>query len=138
MALKKILSALKTELKFIENYLDLQKLRIPQKSNITTNIEIGYPDKKYKIAPMLLIPFIENAWKYGVSMDKPSNINLNINAREHQLIMIVENSVYSGINAEKGSGLGISNVTQRLQMCTRACTSFPSKTTGIHSGLNFQ
>ncbi|MDB4918353.1 sensor histidine kinase [Mucilaginibacter sp.] len=108
--------SLETELKFVENYLELQKLRIPQKDNIAINIEIKHPDIKYKIAPMLLIPLIENAWKYGISMDKPSNINLNIYVKEHQLIMIIENSVFSSVNAEKGSGLGISNVTQRLQM----------------------
>jgi hypothetical protein len=104
------------ELKFVENYLALQQLRIPQKENISIKTVIEYPKIKYKIAPMLLIPFIENAWKYGISMDKPSNINLNIYVKEHQLIMIIENSVFSDINTEKGSGLGISNVTQRLQM----------------------
>jgi hypothetical protein len=107
---------LDAELKFVENYLTLQQLRIPKKENISIKTVIEYPKIKYKIAPMLLIPFIENAWKYGISMDKPTNINLNIYVKEHQLIMIVENSVFSGINAEKGSGLGISNVRQRLQM----------------------
>jgi LytS/YehU family sensor histidine kinase len=107
---------LDAELKFVENYLALQQLRIPQKENITIKTVIEYPEIKYRIAPMLLIPFIETAWKYGVSMDKPSNINLNISVKEHQLIMIIENSVSSGFSAEKGSGLGISNVTQRLQM----------------------
>ncbi|MDB5089948.1 MAG: hypothetical protein JWR09_3942 [Mucilaginibacter sp.] len=108
--------SLDMELKFIENYLALQRLRVPQKENINIKTVIEYPKIGYKIAPMLLIPFIENAWKYGISMDKPSNINLNIYVEKHQLIMIIENSVFSGINAEKGSGLGISNVTQRLQM----------------------
>ena len=104
------------EFKFIENYLALQQLRVPQTENITIKTTIEYPKIKYKIAPMLLIPLIENAWKYGISMDKPSNINLNIYVEKHQLIMIIENSVFSGINAEKGSGLGIQNVRQRLQM----------------------
>jgi LytS/YehU family sensor histidine kinase len=108
--------SLDMELKFIENYLALQQLRIPQKENISIKTVIEYPKIKYKIAPMLLIPFIENAWKYGISIDKSSNIDLNIYVKEHQLILIIENSVFSGINAEKGSGLGISNVTQRLQM----------------------
>lgn len=107
---------LDAELKFVENYLALQQLRIPQKENITIKTVIEYPEIKYRIAPMLLIPFIENAWKYGISMDNPSNINLNISVKEHQFVMIIENSVSSGVNAEKGSGLGISNVTQRLQM----------------------
>ncbi|MEP6612092.1 MAG: histidine kinase [Mucilaginibacter sp.] len=104
------------ELKFVENYLALQQLRVPQTENITIKTSIEYPKIKYKIAPMLLIPLIENAWKYGISMDKPSNINLNICVEKHQFIMIIENTVLPAINAEKGSGLGISNVKQRLQM----------------------
>jgi LytS/YehU family sensor histidine kinase len=104
------------ELKFVENYLALQQLRVPQTENISIKTTIEYPKIKYKIAPMLLIPLIENAWKYGISMDKPSNISLSISVDKHQLIMTIENSVLPGINAEKGSGLGISNVKQRLQM----------------------
>lgn len=104
------------ELKFVENYLALQQLRVPQTENISIKTSIEHPQIKYKIAPMLLIPLIENAWKYGISMDKPSNINLSIYVDKHQLIMIIENSVFSGINAEKGSGLGIPNVRQRLGM----------------------
>jgi sensor histidine kinase YesM len=107
---------LDTELKLVENYLALQQLRVPQTENITIKTSIEYPKIKYKIAPMLLIPLIENAWKYGISMDKPSNINLTICVEKHQLIMTIENSVFSGINAEKGSGLGIANVKQRLQL----------------------
>jgi len=107
---------LTTELKFVENYLALQQLRIPQTENISIKTTIEYPKIKYKIAPMLLIPLIENAWKYGISMDKPSNIKLNIYVEKHQLIMLVENSVFSDINAEKGAGLGISNVKERLAM----------------------
>ncbi|MGN6394322.1 MAG: sensor histidine kinase [Mucilaginibacter sp.] len=108
--------SLKTELKFIEDYLALQQLRIPANLKITTRINIEYPKINYKIAPMLLIPFVENAWKYGVSIDKPGTINLEIRVEKHQLIMIVENTVFADINIEKGSGLGIANVKQRLQM----------------------
>lgn len=104
------------ELKFVENYLALQQLRVPQKENIDIKTSIEYPKIKYKIAPMLLIPLIENAWKYGISMDKPSSVNLNIYVDEHQLIMVIENSIFSDTNTEPGSGLGIPNVKHRLQM----------------------
>ena len=107
---------LKTELKFIEDYLTLQQLRIPANTNITINNNIEYPKINYKIAPMLLIPFIENAWKYGISTDKQGNIDLQIYVEKHQLIMIIENTIFPDITAEKGSGLGIANVQQRLQM----------------------
>jgi len=107
---------LKTELKFIEDYLALQQLRISADSKIIIKNTIEYPKIDYKIAPMLLIPFIENAWKYGISTDKPGNISLHIRVEKHQLIMILENPVFANISTEKGSGLGIPNVKQRLQM----------------------
>lgn len=107
---------LKTELKFIEDYLSLQQLRVPVNSNIEICSAIKYPETDYKIAPMLLIPFIENAWKYGISVDKPGKINLDLRVEKQQLIMTMENTIFQDINTEKGSGLGIANVRQRLQM----------------------
>lgn len=107
---------LETEFKFIENYLALQRLRIPEKNNITINTTIEYPKVSYKIAPMLLMPLIENAWKYGVSMEMPSYISLNIKVDKHQLVMELENSVFTNEENKTGSKLGVDNVKQRLQL----------------------
>jgi len=110
--------SLETELNFIENYLALQQLRVPQKSNITISINIPRPDPKFKyaIAPMLLIPFIENAWKYGISMEKPSYITLNLYTYNHWLVMELENSVFTNEENKTGANLGLENVRQRLQI----------------------
>lgn len=102
------------ELKFIENYLALQRLRIPQRDNITINIDIEHPVVKYPIAPMLLIPLIENAWKYGLSMDHPCYINLKIGVITNQLVLLIENRVFPVSESDSGSGLGITNVRRRL------------------------
>ena len=107
---------LEAELKFIENYLALQQLRIPQKSNISINTNIEHPEPGYKIAPMLLIPLVENALKYGISMDSPCFIKLDINVEKNWLMVVVENSIWDATNTEKGAGLGVANVQQRLQL----------------------
>jgi hypothetical protein len=107
---------LETELKFIENYLALQQLRIPADAGISINNIIEYPLIKYKIAPMLLIPLIENAWKYGISMDNPCYINLKIAVEKNQLVMELENSVFTNEENKTGSKLGLDNVKQRLQL----------------------
>jgi hypothetical protein len=107
---------LEKEFKFIEDYLALQQLRIPQNNNITIKTTIEYPKINYKIAPMLLMPLIENAWKYGISMEKPSYINLNIKVDKHQLTMELENSIFTNEENKTGSKLGVDNVQQRLQL----------------------
>jgi hypothetical protein len=104
------------EIKFIENYLSLQQLRVSQRGNIAINTKIECADSAALIAPMLLIPFIENAWKYGISMDNPCFINLNISVVANQLTFYLENSVLTNQSKNKGSGLGVSNVQQRLAL----------------------
>ncbi|HVW97350.1 MAG TPA: sensor histidine kinase [Mucilaginibacter sp.] len=108
--------SLTTELKFIEDYLALQQLRIPANDDIMIRTEIVYPETDYSIAPMLLIPLIENAWKYGISMDRPCFIDLTIAVVDQQLTMNIENQVFDTVNPEKGSGMGIVNVKQRLEL----------------------
>ncbi|MEN0054027.1 MAG: histidine kinase [Mucilaginibacter sp.] len=107
---------IETEFRFIENYIKLQGLRIPEKENIDIAINISYPDRQYQIAPMLLMPLIENSWKYGISMDAPCYIKLNINVTDGCLIMNIANSILLNRSDNRGSGLGLSNVKQRLKL----------------------
>ena len=107
---------LETELKVIESYIALQRLRVPEKENLNININIARPGKQLQIAPMLLIPLIENAWKYGISMDQSCRINLTINVTDDKLVMIVANSVFLNHPNKQGAGLGLNNVRQRLEL----------------------
>lgn len=107
---------LETELKFIENYVDLQRLRIPEKGNISIKINITHPNGQHQIAPMLLIPLIENAWQYGISMDQPCYINLNISVEDDHLNMDVANSIFPNQHIDKGAGLGVNNMKQQLDL----------------------
>jgi LytS/YehU family sensor histidine kinase len=69
------------------------------------------------IAPMLLIPFVENAFKHGISLKEPSWIKVNLSMQDDRLFFDVYNSVHlKQINdPEKNrSGIGIPNVRQRL------------------------
>lgn len=110
--------SLDTELNFLENYLSLQQLRVPQKDTIKISINIHRPDPKFKyaIASMLLIPFVENAWKYGISMEKSSYISLILYTENHYLVMELENSVFTNEENKTGANLGLANVKQRLEL----------------------
>ncbi|MBL7756676.1 MAG: GHKL domain-containing protein, partial [Chitinophagaceae bacterium] len=69
--------------------------------------------------PMLLIPFVENAFKHGISLEKPSFIRVTLTVHEGSLFLDVHNSIHqrSGEDTEKMSnGIGLVNVQKRLEL----------------------
>ncbi len=107
--------SLEKEVDYIQNYIELQKLRLDK--NITFNYKItGNPVGK-KLAPFVLIPFIENAFKYGVNAEQESNINIIIDIADTSIEMHVWNKKVTIYKSEDtGTGVGISNTRKRLQM----------------------
>jgi two-component system LytT family sensor kinase len=107
---------LQKDIEFIEHYIDLQQFRLSDKADIVFTVE-GVPGL-LRIAPLLLIPFIENAFKYGVSAREKSSIRMHIQIRENIVNLIVENSKH--VNAAGSSmdntGIGISNTRRRLDL----------------------
>lgn len=104
------------ELKFIENFLFLQRVRIPEKESIRIETSIISDNGEHVIAPLLLLPFIENAFKYGISIEYPSFIKISIAVNKHQLIMEVNNRVINEHTEVKGNNTGISNTRKRLEL----------------------
>src|SRR5689334_18455719 len=103
---------LKKDIQYISNYIDLQRLRLSSKVTIQYTVQ-GDPDNFY-IAPLLLISFIENAFKHGISYANPSLVRIGIEVFEQTLTLLVENPVI-----EKNgfaSGLGLKNATRRLEL----------------------
>lgn len=105
------------ELTFIEHYIAMQLVRLPQKENITIDAEIINPvPQSLEIAPLLLLPFIENAFKYGISMDKPCAVSIHITLTKNELTMQVQNQIFMGITHIEGNNTGIKNTVKRLQL----------------------
>jgi len=103
------------ELHYIGNYIDLQKMRLSSIVKLSYNCNGELDDKK--VAPLILIPFIENAFKHGVSSEEESNIKIEITISETQLHLMVKNyCVQINNNTLNKSGLGIENTKQRLQL----------------------
>ena len=109
------------EINYLNNYIELQKLRLESKIVFEYTVEGDFTE--LQIAPMLLIPFVENAFKYGVNSEHDSNIKINIKANESELhFLIVNNKVNIQPNIkENSSGLGIKNTKHRLSLI------YPSK-----------
>jgi two-component system, LytTR family, sensor kinase len=106
------------ELEYLKNFIELQKLRTQSSSDISIEENIAEVSSKNRIAPMLLIPFVENAFKHGISLQGKSWIKIDLTRIDNVLFFEVKNSVHTNKgNLEKGkSGIGLSNVKDRLKL----------------------
>jgi hypothetical protein len=104
---------LESEIAYINNYISLQKLRMEEGMPFTFTTT-GSPAGKY-ISPLLLIPFIENAFKYGINPEENAAISIAITIAEQELAMTVRNNkVNATLPYEEESGHGIENTRLRL------------------------
>lgn len=107
------------EIGYLKNYIALQKLRLPASSNILIEENISDVKCKGSIAPMLLIPFIENAFKHGISLTEKSWIRINVVCTGVLVSLEVCNSTHAlaETDPEKDkSGVGLKNVADRLRL----------------------
>ncbi|TVZ14794.1 sensor histidine kinase [Maribacter sp. MAR_2009_72] len=110
---------LQSEIELIQNYLDLEKIRFNDSLTINMNIT-GNLDNK-RIAPMLLIPFVENSFKHGANKTiEPMTIDINIAVKEKKLYFEIANPIPETLVmnrlAEEEGGIGLSNVKKRLEL----------------------
>jgi two-component system, LytTR family, sensor kinase len=107
---------LKDEINHLENFIDFQKLRATQKLTIEYFKHVD-DNTAYKIAPLVLIPFIENAFKYGVSAHDESTIEIQLFAENGKLSLDVSNKIFQSQTLfEANSGIGLNNTTRRLEL----------------------
>jgi LytS/YehU family sensor histidine kinase len=105
--------ALSQDLEYISNYIDLQLLRLSK--NITVQYNVTGPVAGLSIAPLLLITFIENAFKHGISYTTPSEIKIAIAVTGKELSLTVENAV-TQLNRGSAGGVGLINARRRLDV----------------------
>jgi sensor histidine kinase YesM len=108
---------LAAELDFIRNYIQLIKARLgEEKADIQFKIE-DTVDKKLKVAPLLFLPFIENAFKHGLKSDhERAFIHIFFKQQDHQLIFELQNSRKSGFPTSSEGGIGIPVARKRLEV----------------------
>jgi two-component system, LytTR family, sensor kinase len=110
---------LSREIDYLTNYISLQRLRTDSNPNVKIEERIERTVHLVQIAPMFLIPFVENAFKHGISFREPSNIKISLEFKENTLYFDVYNNKHERpqIDPEKNkSGIGLNNVKQRLQL----------------------
>ncbi|WP_157941174.1 MULTISPECIES: sensor histidine kinase [Arenibacter] len=107
---------LENEIKYLEDYITIQKLRCevkPQVETIFKNCE------GKTLSPGLLIPFVENAFKYGIDPSKPSKLKVSVICDASKINFECVNSYDDNFNTyykEQGFGMGIKNAKQRLDL----------------------
>ena len=108
--------SLDKEIEYLQNYIELQRMRISEKVNIRFTIE-GKPDS-LMIEPLLLIPVVENDFKHGISYLEDCNIKISLKVNPDELVFNVENPIIKkgeeDITTE--SGIGLKNVLRRLEL----------------------
>ncbi len=105
---------LQKEIEYLKNYVSLQRLRLSNSENVTLIIKGNY-DKK-KIHPLLLISFIENAFKYGTDFKGNTDIDIKIDVKEDRLNFRVSNIIGPYKVNKHESGIGLSNIKNRLDL----------------------
>jgi LytS/YehU family sensor histidine kinase len=103
------------EVGYLENYIELQKLRFGDTVKIEARIELSEWEARQSIEPMLLIPFLENSFKHGMGVDEPF-IQIHLTTHNGRLQLDVMNRFNDDLNETKdmNSGIGLENVKSRL------------------------
>ena len=115
---------LQDELQFLDSYVNLMKIRLPQNVEVTFTKNLQVPD--LKVRPLMFISLVENAFKHGVSTTDPSFVNINISTEKEQvgdneihdiIICDIKNSNYPKTNQDRsGHGIGLMQTQRRLEL----------------------
>ena len=102
------------DIRFVENYISLMKIRYTSDVDVRFEVEEPIPMNTH-VPPLLLIVFVENAFKHGVSYDKPSFVHIYLKCDKENVVFEVKNSRHKIATNQKG-GMGLENVRKRLTL----------------------
>lgn len=109
------LVSLQKEINYTNDYIDLVRMRVTESMHLSYVVSGTISDQR--VAPLVLMPFIENAFKHGVNPDQESYISIRIDLEEKKLSLTVENQkVQTNYPPNTRSGIGIENTRARLEL----------------------
>ena len=104
---------LSKDVEFLQNYIELMRIRYCQ----DIEIKFNYPNPMpltLTVPPLVLIVFVENAFKHGIARKKHSYIHIDIAIEDDSVVARFENSLFQN-SSSKGGGVGLDNVSRRLE-----------------------
>ena len=106
---------MRDEVEFLKNYIRLMKLR--QGPSVEVNTSFHITNEQQKVAPMIFISLVENAFKHGVKPAVPCTINITIQANDRQIVCDIVNSNHPKTSTDRsGHGVGLELVRRRLEL----------------------
>lgn len=104
---------LEMEIGCMTDYIELQKLRLTEKTHVDYQVKGSFANKK--IAPLIFMAFVENVFKYGVSNHKNSKLVIKLLVEHHLINLYCENTINHDKKNGKSTGIGMENTKKRLQ-----------------------
>jgi len=114
--------SLEEEINYLQNYIELQKLRV--KEHVYLELRINIDNYQHRIMPLLVISFLENVFKHGVATDKEHPIRITVEVQNNRLHFKAQNKK-NKLNKDKSGGIGLTNLKRRLEL------GYPNKHTFI-------
>lgn len=106
---------LEKEIQFVQHYIDLQKVRLTEKVKI--DFIVSGPVEGKQVPPLLFIPFVENAFKYGISTKENSHIIIKVEVEGKEIKLMVDNLMITHEKELNGNtGIGLKNTKRRLEL----------------------
>lgn len=109
---------LSKEISFVRDYIELMKLRMQESTEIIYHEPVHYQD--IEIAPMILLPYIENAFKHGIGAGNNNWIEIDIQFENGMMHLKVRNKIFKNKNGDQNfqehSGIGLQNTLRRLNL----------------------
>jgi hypothetical protein len=102
------------EIEFMNNYIDLMRLRMSDKVKLSVSFSGKY--ENVEIPPLLFIPYIENAFKHGVSYRSNSFIEISLTSAEKSINFLCANTIVKTSEDMTASGIGLENARKRLNL----------------------
>nr|WP_314572510.1 histidine kinase [uncultured Prevotella sp.] len=108
--------SLKEEVEFLNNYIELMMIRLPD--NVDIKRECNLPEPcNIQVAPMIFISLLENAFKHGISPSHKNFIHILLDANDERIVFAIENSHHPKTKEERsGHGIGLKQVERRLEL----------------------
>ncbi len=105
------------EIGLIKNYIDIIQLRIEAIDDVTISFNVAGTITNKKIAPVILLPLVENAFKHGIKPDRKCLVSIKLALGEETLHFTIKNSLFTyGAKELKEKGIGLENVKKRLEL----------------------
>ncbi len=106
---------LKDEILFLDNYINLMKIRLSKNVDVKFLRDVQNPE--IRVAPLMFISLVENAFKHGISPTEPSFVHITLTQKDNDLSVTIENSNYPKSEDDRsGHGIGLQQVHRRLDL----------------------